>query len=633
MRYWGEDKAGALAKLDLWAGWDESDMPHPKFLRAIGLLLVPVVFGLTIVPGPAFASDELETSLGMIVEQGGLMAPIPHFYHPGNAVFSLSGDSAALSVRVEREDGSSLTLDFAAPRGRTLEEGEYEHAQRVAFRQPGAPGIDVHGLGVGCNKTDGRFRVNEITTDPNGGVASVWIVFEQTCEFRLKPTVGEIRYLVRGDGGQALVSPRELRWREADPMAPMPLLPVTVVNPGAVPVSVGASTLSGPSAAEYEIEDDGCAATTLAPSASCRVLIRYTPESPGMKRALLSVPELAGSSHTVLLEGEVASGVTRAEFQSEPGDWIGQGKDYEFDSSTAEIQPYGDYELIEFPVRAFEGDSFGAVFEAPRGGSFVPGETYTSGLRVRATGRACNTWDVRFTVDELYVNQFGELERVGIRFEHRCYERPALRGRLQYRTNGDPGPPPQLLTVVVRGDGGIVGTSDWRIECPLRGPPECHVWYAKGTETSVSVWYTTDYYRFDGWGGDCSGTGPCDVTMTDHRHVIVYLYQEWPPPNPPPDDANVQDTEATLGVVKGRRRVRASGAVLPVPDEPEVRAVLLRRSAGRFEALNERTLPLDAQGLYSTSFARPRPGRCRIIIRFEGDALHRASEAAATFRC
>ena len=71
----------------------------------------------------------------------------------------------------------------------------------------------------------------------------------------------------------------------------------------------------------------------------------------------------------------------------------------------------------------------------------------------------------------------------------------------------------QPLTVQVTGDGQVT-SSPAGINCP----GDCGESYAEGTAVTLSQ--TADPgFAFDGWSGDCTGTGACQVTMDQARSV------------------------------------------------------------------------------------------------------------------
>jgi hypothetical protein len=111
-----------------------------------------------------------------------------------NAAFSTSYDGSSLTATVWPVDGGWWTVQLAAPPGEPMSVGTYEGAVRASFRPPGAPGIDVTGMGRGCNQVHGRFEVTEATFNQNNYVESFSATFEQHCEWAGAPALfGEIR--------------------------------------------------------------------------------------------------------------------------------------------------------------------------------------------------------------------------------------------------------------------------------------------------------------------------------------------------------------------------------------------------------------------------------------------------------
>jgi hypothetical protein len=110
------------------------------------------------------------------------------------ATFSTSSDGSMVTASVWLLDNSGWwTVQLAAPPGQPLAVGSYENAVRASFRPAGSPGIDVSGMGRGCNQTVGRFDVSEVTFGPNNYVVSLSATFEQHCEFAGAPALfGEV---------------------------------------------------------------------------------------------------------------------------------------------------------------------------------------------------------------------------------------------------------------------------------------------------------------------------------------------------------------------------------------------------------------------------------------------------------
>ncbi|HSL81423.1 MAG TPA: choice-of-anchor D domain-containing protein [Thermoanaerobaculia bacterium] len=80
---------------------------------------------------------------------------------------------------------------------------------------------------------------------------------------------------------------------------------VVLTSAGDRPVAIGELALSGPAADEFEIAADGCSGTSLAPGATCSVVVRFRPAEAAVRRADLEVPaEASGGPGSVALVGE-----------------------------------------------------------------------------------------------------------------------------------------------------------------------------------------------------------------------------------------------------------------------------------------------------------------------------------------
>jgi hypothetical protein len=60
---------------------------------------------------------------------------------------------------------------------------------------------------------------------------------------------------------------------------------------------------------------------------------------------------------------------------------------------------------------------------------------------------------------------------------------------------------------------------------------------------------------------------------------------------------------------------------------------LYRKRGGSFHLLSTKNPMLSALSTYTTAFARPGSGTCRVVSRYAGDAAHTASRRALTFGC
>jgi CSLREA domain-containing protein/uncharacterized repeat protein (TIGR02543 family) len=121
------------------------------------------------------------------------------------------------------------------------------------------------------------------------------------------------------------------------------------------------------------------------------------------------------------------------------------------------------------------------------------------------------------------------------------------------RTIGATFTPLHTLTVTVTGPGEVTGPG---IDCP----GDCTEDYLEGT--AVSLTQTADAgARFDGWAGDCMGTGACDLTMAADRSVEGTFSLIPPPPNAGTPPGSTAPAVAPLPQVrKCKRKPKKRGA-------------------------------------------------------------------------
>lgn len=73
-------------------------------------------------------------------------------------------------------------ITFAAPRGTPLRTGRYYDAERAAFRNGRAPGLDASFTGSGCNRVWGDFEIRQIEFSPTGEVLLLDATAYRRCE-------------------------------------------------------------------------------------------------------------------------------------------------------------------------------------------------------------------------------------------------------------------------------------------------------------------------------------------------------------------------------------------------------------------------------------------------------------------
>jgi hypothetical protein len=91
---------------------------------------------------------------------------------------------------------------------------------------------------------------------------------------------------------------------------------VTVSNTGGSPSAMLSATLSGPGAAQFGIDADGCSGRTLGPASLCSLRVHFAPTLAGTQTATLAVSDAAGSPTSVALTG---TGATPGALSLSPG--------------------------------------------------------------------------------------------------------------------------------------------------------------------------------------------------------------------------------------------------------------------------------------------------------------------------
>ena len=79
---------------------------------------------------------------------------------------------------------------------------------------------------------------------------------------------------------------------------------ITATDTGTAPAKIFSTGITGTNAIDFAITSDGCSGKTLAPGASCQIVITFGPTAPGNRVATLGVVDSApGSPHTDPLTG------------------------------------------------------------------------------------------------------------------------------------------------------------------------------------------------------------------------------------------------------------------------------------------------------------------------------------------
>jgi len=351
--------------------------------------------------------------------------------------FSASASPDRVSVSYNSFDFSSWWyLDFANRRGIQITPGNYEDATRFPFQSPVRPGLDASGEGRGCNRLTGRFIVWEAIYGPGGEVLSFAADFEQHCEGATPALWGSIR--VNSDVPQDVPGPHAAAGRNR------------LVRQGDTVVLDGSRSS----------DNDGMIIGYLWRQVSgtpsqldCTECVRASFVAPPVPAGgddlvfELDVVDDQGrsSADTVTIHalnpGDPQSAI---HFVSDPGDYIGQGRTWNFTQDDGEFIGTHSGNVVEI---RFTYESWWTLDFANRHGfDLVPGNYEDAtrypfqspnrpGLAVSGDGRGCNQLTGRFIVWEAQYGPTGQLMSFAADFEQHCEGAvPALRGAVRFNS-------------------------------------------------------------------------------------------------------------------------------------------------------------------------------------------------------
>ncbi len=369
---------------------------------------------------------------------------------PADGTFSISNTSNTVSVSFHTPSYSQFWyLNFGSVSTAKFAFGEYEGAQRTAFRSPTRPGIDVSGDGRGCNTDSGRFLVTDFGLAPDGTVARLAIDFEQHCEGAPPALFGSIRYnsTVPAIPRLAVASAYALKGNMGTSDA---LVLLSLCLPSTKVVQVGYSTAdaSAVQGTDY-VATTGIA--TFQPGVTSQTItipvlgdrLARGNKSLKVKLSAASGAPIGAPSASVLIRDPNVS-LTALAMSSQPGDYIGGGQQYLITLSDGIFTTQNSANVATFSIN--NGDSWQTDFAGPTTARLAPGnyqnaQRYpfqpagTPGLSISGAGRGCNTLTGNFQVLKAGYNSSSVLQSFAANFEQHCEGGvPALFGWLRYHT-------------------------------------------------------------------------------------------------------------------------------------------------------------------------------------------------------
>ena len=377
-----------------------------------------------------------QTFLTLISQPGDLVGQgATETYTPSDGTFSVTNSTNTVSISFQTPTVSHFwSLQFGSPTSHKFGRGEYEGAQRTAFRSPTRPGIDVSGDGRGCNTDTGRFLVTDFALNSDGTIARLAIDFEQHCEGASPALYGSFRY-----NSAVLALPRfgigntyALKGSEGTSEATM-IISLCLPSSSTLQVNYATADAGAIQGTDY-VSTSGT--VSFAPGeTSHSILIPVIGDrlARGDKRLLvkLSAPvgaRIAVGAATVLIRDPNIAPTVLA-MSSQPGDYIGGGGQYLFTLSDGTFTPFNAANVVTFSIS--NGNFWEAEFAGPTStrlgvGNYDNARRYpfqpegTPGLNLDGAGRGCNTLTGNFDVLKAGYNSSSVLKSFSANFEQHC---------------------------------------------------------------------------------------------------------------------------------------------------------------------------------------------------------------------
>ncbi len=374
---------------------------------------------------------------------------ITQTFTPSNGTFEVSNSADAVSVSFNSSDFSQFWyLDFGSPMAAKFGRGEYDDAQRTAFRSPTRAGIDISGDGRGCNTDNGRFLVTDFALNVDGTIARLAIDFEQHCEGEAPALFGSFRYnsSVSAVPRLGIASNYALKGNVGTSSAHITL---SLCLPSTTIVQVNYATADGTAVQGTDYVNTAGTATFQPGITSQTIAVPIIGNllSRGAKafEVKLSGPDGApiGAPAANILIRDPNVSLTALAMSSQTGDYIGVGQQYLITLSDATFAPSNSANVVSFFVN--NGDEWTTDFAGPTTarlgrGDYDNAQRYpfqpsgTPGLSVYGSGRGCNTLTGNFDVLQAGYDGSGALGSFSANFEQHCEgAAPALFGWLRYK--------------------------------------------------------------------------------------------------------------------------------------------------------------------------------------------------------
>ena len=276
------------------------------WLRALAAV-VTAAAGLSLAASHASAAPVASPAVSnVVIEASGppgeyISKGVTNEFDPSNATVTGTATSSGINLSV-LGGTTGLWWDFIVDpaAGKAFQDGYYPQAQRPVSRASGSAGLDISTDGSGCNSVTGAFDIRDLALSGTR-ITRLDLLFTQFCDGATGPLFGEIRIGEPQPSGM-LVSSSAVIFPSPGAGAPRMTVPLYIRNRGSAHVLVSGVTVS--------------------------------PSAAGPRNAALRF-KLGATSVQVPLDALVPVGATSLTMSSQPGDFVGEGKTWNFNVTNA----------------------------------------------------------------------------------------------------------------------------------------------------------------------------------------------------------------------------------------------------------------------------------------------------------
>ncbi|MDQ1743045.1 MAG: hypothetical protein QOE23_1384 [Pseudonocardiales bacterium] len=304
----------------------------------VGAALIAFLGSSLVFTGPAAAAGLLSTVRVSVSTSLAPPSPMagPVEYDPTN-VTSVGGYARTDKLSIAMGGGTanrSFSLDLQAPNGETFSTGTYYGDDVDGVRGYGT-------LGEGSQSCSNvRFTIVDIASSGTA-ITRLDVRFQTTCGYTSNDNAiifGELQLGEPSASPYVVTGARSFSWPHVPVGTRSPaLLPLWFRNTATTGLAAGSASWSGADGGDFPVVSDGCSGRTLAPHASCSVVLAFAPRAAGTRSATLTVP-IGGRNIATVVAGTGPAGRTLLRINSQPGDYVGGGKSYLITDAQARMQ-------------------------------------------------------------------------------------------------------------------------------------------------------------------------------------------------------------------------------------------------------------------------------------------------------